>query len=211
MRGVQFPTKQREFLRSAFSEWGSAVTGGISAPLFLWAIFFSASEWLRFAGMTTAAACVYFSAYRVWKREREARESVEAQLYSDAMMQGSAVVEIGGYNPFEDQTRPGCFFKVSVEAHNTGRTPCTIGEIRIVVRPPDGIFVPLFIVSYDLEPEKVGYGDYFRCATASITQPGMLPNELRQSKLQVLLLDGTQQEHAMIDTSISPRILDRTI
>jgi hypothetical protein len=55
------------FTKAIYSEWGSGVTGSMSAPLFLWALFGSGVP--RIATGLLAVLCLYVAAYRVWKRE----------------------------------------------------------------------------------------------------------------------------------------------
>ena len=63
-----------QFIREMFSEWGSGVTGGISSPLFLWAIW-TADPIPRTALAVLALTCVYIATYRVWKREHDRWEA----------------------------------------------------------------------------------------------------------------------------------------
>ena len=63
-----------QFIREMFSEWGSGVTGGISSPLFLLAIW-TVDPITRTALAMLALICVYTATYRVWKREHDRWEA----------------------------------------------------------------------------------------------------------------------------------------
>jgi hypothetical protein len=66
------------FIRAIFSEWGSGVTGGLSAPLFLFALFVSGVP--RIASVVLAVVCLYVAAYRVWEREHSRAIAIQAEL-----------------------------------------------------------------------------------------------------------------------------------
>jgi hypothetical protein len=88
MERIPLGHRLSEFFGQVFSEWGSAVTGGLSAPLFIWAIAYSSGA-PRIVAMTLAVVCIYVAAFRVWKREREAREkereTFEAELAKNSL------------------------------------------------------------------------------------------------------------------------------
>ncbi len=66
-----------EFIEAIFAEWVSGVTGGLSAPLFIWALIGSGTP--RVASGTLAIVCFYVAAYRVWHRERVALQGERAR------------------------------------------------------------------------------------------------------------------------------------
>jgi len=70
-----------QFIKAIFSEWGSGVTGGLSAPLFLFALFVSGVP--RIASVVLAVVCLYIAAYRVWEREHSRAIAIRAELVTE--------------------------------------------------------------------------------------------------------------------------------
>ena len=61
------------FIRAIYSEWGSGVTGTLSAPFFVVALLTSGVP--RIASALFAIGCFYYAAYRIWSRtDRELSE-----------------------------------------------------------------------------------------------------------------------------------------
>jgi hypothetical protein len=68
-----------DFLRSFGVRWFVAMSGPLSVPLALGGYFIS-NEIAKFGLFVTAAACLVFAAYWVWRVERQARVLAEAKL-----------------------------------------------------------------------------------------------------------------------------------
>jgi hypothetical protein len=67
-----------KFIRALYSEWGSGVTGTLSAPLFVAAFLTNGVPRLLCAVFATV--CLYVAAYLVWAKERERALSLAARI-----------------------------------------------------------------------------------------------------------------------------------
>jgi hypothetical protein len=69
------------FFRAIYSEWGSGVTGSLSAP-FAVAALVTESRWLKYSFGAFALALVIASVYQVWRREHLTLEEVRQKFKS---------------------------------------------------------------------------------------------------------------------------------
>lgn len=67
------------FFKAIYGEWGSGVTGSLSAP-FAVAALVTTSQWLRYSFGAFALTLVIASVYQVWRREHRALEDVSAKF-----------------------------------------------------------------------------------------------------------------------------------
>lgn len=95
-----------DFVKAIYSEWGSGVTGTLSAPLFVWAAV-ARSGVPRIAAGSLAVICLYVAAYRVWKREHNERTKAEEKLSACADIRGTIWGTILQHNPLQDQAKDG--------------------------------------------------------------------------------------------------------
>jgi hypothetical protein len=192
----------RDFLSEVFSEWGSAVTGGISAPLFLWALLSSGVP--RVVSMALAIACVYVASYRVWARGRKRYEEVSIQLASTkdelnakADMRGTLWIRRPDLNPYTDQARAGSSLRFVCDCSNHGRKPCQVTRFRVQIDPrPDKGFDGYnnLVLVPPHQVVNTGYGEQFFFET-SILVAGIIPADLAESKIHVTLLDALGVEY----------------
>jgi hypothetical protein len=70
-----------QFLKRIYSEWGSGVTGTLSAPLFIASFALSGLPRYILAGF--AVLCIYIAAARVWRVEYDKRIVAESRLHVD--------------------------------------------------------------------------------------------------------------------------------
>jgi hypothetical protein len=66
------------FLRAIYSQWGSGVTGTLSAPLFILAFITGGTP--RIIAAVFAVLCLYVAAYLVWAKEESERRRLEDQI-----------------------------------------------------------------------------------------------------------------------------------
>jgi hypothetical protein len=69
----------KEFIRTLFSSWLTAMSGPLSVPLAV-AAYYVSNDTAKAALGFTAFFCVFFAAFRLWKQERLARVQAEKRL-----------------------------------------------------------------------------------------------------------------------------------
>jgi hypothetical protein len=203
----------REFLVQVFSELGSAVTGGLSAPLLILTLFSSGTP--RIAFMVLGIVGVYVASFRVWKRERDARQEMaeklvkaEERLNAKADMQGTIWVKILEHNPFQDQTHPGSGLQYLCECANFGRQPCEISKISLLVSG-EAFKDPLRQVML-LPPAYSGlieHGKRFMYE-GSFNIRGIEQGTLRTSTITIHLIDSLGVEYQNTVTQVAPPVAE---
>jgi len=195
----------REFLREVFSEWGSAVTGGLTAPLFLWAILSSGAP--RVVLVATAIVCVYVAWYRVWKRERQRlntaesdRNRLKAELGAEADMQGTIWVTLFA-QPVLVEQRLATQLRITVNAANHGRKTCEISGLRVVITAPTFTSNEVMPFLQRAAVQQVEYGRTFlhQCDYSLVD---IKLTQLEGAEINVFLVDSLGVEYKKTTTKV---------
>jgi hypothetical protein len=84
------------FCRAFTAEWFTAMSGGLSVPLVILAVYVDNPP-LKIGLGLTAVVCFVFASFRIWKMEREARIDAESKVNTRETRKNIRIV-LSGYN-----------------------------------------------------------------------------------------------------------------
>lgn len=127
----------REYLKAFYSEWGSGVTGSLSAPLFLFSLLVDRSA-PRIAAAALAIICLYVASYRVWRRERTRYEQEAAKNVAPRFVGSFSAAVLTQKPAYQDQKRTGAILSVDWDFVNASPMPAMLRFVRVTfqVCPP---------------------------------------------------------------------------
>ena len=194
----------RQFIKQMFSEWGSGVTGGLSAPLFLLAFMFDTPT-PRLLSASLAVGCLYFASYRVWLGEHLKYVAEESKnslpRFKGRLYQVSATITDVSYNP---TGRVDTTLKCIMSVHNDSPTPSAIINIVLTIADVGGkVYQRETPIMYSSEvpaarvflpTQTLARGDA-EAFELSVQIEGARPNDINRDSLKIRLVDAFSGDH----------------